>query len=239
MAKAGAFGENEAVFVGGADASTVLDLRQRARRQATVRRTTLTDEALRSRICSWTDLAVADARVFPGMHPGRPNERTPGCRTVVVTPQRAAVTAATRILPRGYLREIRRRLERDRVLGETLWVIGVQTVPVSVQAELLVQAGVNPTAIHARAVTRVNAKLSEVQIDPEVAPLRAGQAVLSLAVERELVRIPEVVAVQGCVVQRVDLPGENRQEAIALKFDQVAVGADHRLRVTSLPAGGQ
>lgn len=221
------YGTNPRPFEGGADASTVEDLRAEARERALTRRVLLTDRDLREAATRFRSIGVERAEVLNGFHPGLPTRRIPGARAVVLTRTRERSDPPP-ARPDPVVSMVAETLRPDRVLGERLTFIGVVPVPVTVKAKLLIEDGEDVEGLRERATDRLDARLSDVRRNADVEPWPPGRTVTAGELKSLLVALDGVVAVPELEVSRL---GDELGKEVALRRDEVAVGQAHRLSI--------
>ena len=231
----GIYGHNPWPFAGGAYASTVNRLRADARAQSAARAGLLTNAALAAAARGLPGFGVDSAQVRAGFHPALPQRRVPGCRTVVVTPQRTPETDALQPVAPRYLRAIAKQLAAGRILGERLFVVGSRRVPVAVRAELWLRDGWSATAVMEAANTRLRTRLSDVQVDPDLEPWPLGRMLRVEDVEGWLSTLDGVLAVRDCQLRGPT--GSFQRAPVVLSDDQLAIGRGHELRTRSVATG--
>lgn len=224
----GAYGENRAPLRGGADAWDIDNLREAARRRAVERRALLTNEQLVDAVTRLEGLAIARSEVRVGFHPALPAENVPGARAVFVTPERPEDIDALQPVSARYVAAVEYALRPHRVLGERLSVLALDRFPLRVEALLLVEDGLDPEPIIAAAKARLDARLSDVRVQPDVEPWPAGRTVTTGEMQTLLVGVSGVIAVKSCRIARgTDLFGE---ADVPLSPDETAIGHEHDIR---------
>lgn len=229
-----AYGRNPAPLTDGADAWSIKDLRREARERALDRRALLTDADLEEAAKGLDGLAVARAHVRAGFHPALPRRKVPGARALIVTPARPADADRLAPVPRRYVAAVERALGPRRVLGERLSVLAAERVPVSVEAQLLVEDGLEAKAVKEKAEARINARLSDVQ-DPkqrDVKPWPVGRPVTRQEIKTLLAGVDGVIAVRLCRLARGT--GKHCHAYLDLAQDAIAIGHDHRITAETL-----
>jgi hypothetical protein len=107
---------------------------------------------------------LARARAFAGIDPAYPCLSAPGTVTVVVLPE---LPAGKPQPTRGLLAAVRRYLERRRVIGTRLLVVGPQYLQVSVHAQVRVWEGSDPQRVQQAIIQRLNAFLHPLSGGPD------------------------------------------------------------------------
>lgn len=111
--------------------------------------------------------AIARAHALPGRHPSYPCLAAPGVITVMIVP---AQRRARPVPSNGLLTVVRRYLDRRRILGAHIEVIGPQYITVRVTAQVRAQPRASRARVQADVVAALNAFL---------APLTGGPAVIA------------------------------------------------------------
>jgi predicted phage baseplate assembly protein len=150
---------NPAPLEGGEDAWDAGRTDLEAQRLARHPGVDLRDEAVRRTVLELPGFVLARVEILPRYHPALPNARLDGHRTVVVVPELMRERDLLDEEGRRYLQELRPRLEERRVAGERLHVMIARTVPVDVQARLLVEPGASVAAVEAAAKAALAARL--------------------------------------------------------------------------------
>jgi len=133
--------------VGGADEEAMDDAASRAFRLAenTPRAVTLAD--LESRAKDTPGTHVARVKAWANVHPAFPCFAAPGVVAVVILPK----LPIDRPLPsRGLLRAVAAHLEKGRIVGTRIEVVGPTYVEVSVRARVRAREGISPAALSRR-----------------------------------------------------------------------------------------
>jgi len=107
---------------------------------------------------------VIRARAWAGLDPTYPCLSAPGTVTVVILPK------LPRVRPQpspGLLRAVRQYLDRRRVIGTRLVVVGPKYLEVSVQAKIRAKAGASPERVREAVIVALNDFLHPLQGGPD------------------------------------------------------------------------
>ncbi len=198
------FGRNQAPLRGGRDAWGTSDVREAFRSRARKVRTLLRDEQLVRAVLELPGLHAHRVEVLTSVHPAAPGVAASGSRTVVVIPRRGRDVESAQDHRDSYASAVAAALEPGRVLGERLSVITPERVPISVEAEVLLDGWADEADTCAHAAGVIEARLSDVgdTDHPDIEPWPVGRAVT----RRELVcmigSIGGVRAVLKCRIAR-------------------------------------
>ena len=227
------FGTNPVLLSGGNDPWDIDRLRAEARRAAFERRALLSNEGLRDAAVEID--GVRDASVRVGFNPLLPSRkrRMRGARTIIVTPERALETDPLRPVPHRFVSVVHAVLQSRRPLGERLSVLATTRVAVSVEAVLIIADGQNLRAVESAALKRLDARLSDVQVQPDVEPWPIGRTVTRMEIQALLATVPGVLAVPTCRLASGD--EEPKDDDVDLRVFEVAIGRDHRISAKTVP----
>ena len=192
------FGVNREPVCGGTDPRSRDDLLAALQRQARKRGALLTDPDLIAAAMAIEGLGIERAEVLPRFSPLLPRRRVPGARTLVLRPTSAVKANDT------WLDAIETSLASRRVLGERLAVATVDTVPVEVQATLLVATGADRKRIGDEAEQNLRERLAiaRQRSGQTIEPWPAGRPVTLAELETLLVGVEGVIAVSDLLLAR-------------------------------------
>ena len=228
----GVYGSNPVPLSGGADAWDVDLLRQRAREIVLQRNVLLRDCELQQAALGLPGYGVARAEVVPRFHPAFPRADMAHARTLVVIPWRGPDEGAPPSVGEAYADAVAAALSPRRVLGERLTVMAARRVPVRVRAKLLVEDGVDAQRLRAEASDRLDARLTDIAVDDQVAPWPVGRTVTVGEIKTLLAGIDRVIAVPTCELAREE--GGFAAQPIPLLRYEVATGGRHEIEVRTL-----
>lgn len=132
---------------------------------------------------------VARARAWAGFDPAYPCLSASGTVTVVILP---ALPRRRPAPSRGLLRAVWRYLDRRRVIGTRLRVVGPNYLEVRVQARVKARAGVAPQRLHADLVARLDSFLDPLHGGPHGRGWPFGRDVYRAEVMQQLGGAPGV-----------------------------------------------
>jgi len=227
-AAASRFGENRAALAGGRNRTSLDELQRKARLAATRRDVLLTDEALENSARAIDSLALAEASVVAHHHPAMPCRSVPGNRSLVLTPQRPAAVDPADPVPDRYIRAVRRVLDRNRVIGEHLHFTGAERIVVRVRARVRIEDGYDAGTVVQAVRQRLDARLSDIQIDPDVSAWPVGRDVTVSEVRTLIANIDGVIAVTGVRIARRGSGWQKKP--IRLPRDSIAVAGPHDIQ---------
>lgn len=192
------FGVNREPVCAGTDPRSRDDLLAALQRQARRRAALLTDADLVAAAEAIEGLGIERAEVLPRFSPLLPRRRVPGARTLVLRPASAVKANDT------WLDAIETALAPRRVLGERLAVATVETVPVAVEATLLVATGADRERIRDEAGQNLRERLAIARrrSGQTIEPWPAGRPVTPAELETLLVGVEGVIAVSGLLLAR-------------------------------------
>lgn len=222
------FGSNRRALVGGANRTSVDELRSRARQAATDRAALLTNEVLLDAVDALESLAVDSADVLVGTSPLAPGRTAPGNRSLLITPQRHRSTAPEATVPSRYVWAIRSALRDRRVLGEKLHFVATKRAIVRVRAELRVEDGFDPANVLEEARRCLDARLSDIRVDPDIEPWPPGRDVTVNEIRTLLAGVDGVITVSETALAEADDDWGNGP--IVLPRDTIAVAGQHALK---------
>jgi len=235
----GAYGTNPAPLSGGADTWDTTKLLQEARQSVLNRKVLLADADLRRAAEALEGYGISRVEVLDQFHPRLPNQQLAGARSLVIVPWRDSAMVPPEPASDKYVSQVAAALAPYRVLGESLSVIAPRYVMVKVSAELLIADGFNGESVRKAADTRLNARLSDVAVDDEIAPWPLGRTVTCSEIKTLLATVPGVIAVPECLIAGpdVELAAAPSAESIELDRDEIAIGGQHRFRLTPFTDG--
>jgi hypothetical protein len=205
----GAFGTNPAPLAGGRDADTIDDLVEALRLRAARRDALVTDDDLRD--AALGQFGVADAEILHRVWP--PLAGTPVCnaRTLVVRTR-------TGRPPQQHVAAIGARLAPRRILGERLFVVAPDPVPIAVEARIVMDVG-DPGDVVRRIGDALDARFSDGT--PIARHWPAGRPVTPGEIEALIAGFAGVRAIASVRIAAGDAP--LAAETVALRPTQVAV----------------
>ncbi len=187
------FGSNIQPMLGGSDSWNADELRAAARHSATDRLALISNEDLDAVGDELAMLGVAHTEVLVGFDPARPHSKTPGTRTLLVTPN------ATLAGPlESYLSAVRRVVIPRRVLGERL-IIAIKTETViDIDVSILIEDGSDAQIILTNVTEVLTARFSSLRRNDRITPWGPGRNVMNNDIEKLIANVSGVVSVTSC-----------------------------------------
>lgn len=213
---------------GGADAEDVPRATGRAveMMQAPVRAVTLADYERLARETPGVRLARVAARA--NLHPALPCRRVPGMVTLILLPE----LPERRPFPSaGLKRLVKAYLERRRVIGTRLEVVGPSYHPVTIRSRVAPERGVGGAALRARIVDALHRFLDPLRGGPEGTGWPFGRDVYRAEVLRVIDAVPGVDHVLS-----LDLLSEGCEPAcgsVCVGATGLVASGDHEIEVIS------
>jgi hypothetical protein len=188
---AGSFGSNSEAVSGGADATSLDDLRRTARQSLQISRPIVTSDDLTAAVLSFSDLRVVRALELPPA-----SSQLRGTRVLVAAVGRDADTASAGTLENpDWLEEIRSRLAPRLSLGQALHVIAPTYVLVNVTATLVATPNMNPATVAGAAQACLQSNLAIVSGGSGNTEWPFGRELTPLAIKGWLRALPGVAKV--------------------------------------------
>ncbi|WP_010183112.1 baseplate J/gp47 family protein [Sphingomonas sp. PAMC 26605] len=188
----GVFGTNPFPIAGGRDADTIDALIDAMRLRAQRRDALVTDTDLASAALGLTGFGVADVEIMPRLWPALPNVALCGALTLVVR-------TATGHAPAAHVEAIAARLAPRRLLGERLFVVAPQPVPIAIAATVAIDGG-DIAEIRSRIAAVLTTRLSDGV--PVATTWPAGRPVTVGEIETLIAATPEVRAIASVAIAR-------------------------------------